>query len=193
MLRNRDPRPREVQEPRRLAERARRESAGLAAREADQAALGEAGPVQRQHGSGRFEQTRPDPAPAAAAPAAGGEPQPGTLVQVPRRPPRAWLLSALAVTLAGGMVLGFAVGSVRSGGEPTSAPAMRAPATQPAHGPQPSAVVVVRPTASSACLETARRGDQLIGLLISNQRRRAAGLLVAYTVASRQCRKDTSP
>jgi hypothetical protein len=193
MPRNQDRRQRKVEEPRRLAARAPLESAGLAAEEADQAVLGEAGPVQRQHGSGWFEQIRPDRAPATAVPAAGAEPQPGTLVlvQAPRWPRRAWLLSALAVTLAVGMVLGFAMGSVRSGGEPTSAPATRAPATQPARPPQTS--VVVRPAASSACLETARRGDQLIGLLITNQRSRAADLLVAYTVASRQCRKDASP
>jgi hypothetical protein len=104
-----------------------------------------------------------------------------------------WLLGALAVTLAVGGVLGFAVGSVRSGGEPISAPATRAAAAQPAQAPRTSVVVVAGPTASSACLETARRSDQLIGLLIRNQRSRAADLLVAYTVASRQCRKDASP
>jgi hypothetical protein len=93
--------------------------------------------------------------------------------------------------LAVGMVLGFAVGSGRSGGERARAPAPRAPATQPARPPQTS--VVIRPVASSACLETARRGDQLIGLFIRKQRSRAADLLVAYTVASRQCRKDASP
>jgi hypothetical protein len=100
------------------------------------------------------------------------------------------MLTAFAVTLAVGMVLGFAVGSVRSG-EPTSAPAPRAPATQPTQAPQTS--VVVPSGASSACLETATRADQLIDLLISNRRSRAADLLVAYTVASRQCRKDASP
>jgi hypothetical protein len=205
MRRKQDRRQREVEAPRRVGEWAHPESAGLVAGEAT-LALREAGPVQRQRGSGWFEQLRPDPAPATAAPAAGGEPQPGTLGQAPRRRPRAWLLGGLAVTLAvtlavGGM-LGFAVGAVRSGGEPTSAPATRAPATraptaQPAPAPQTtpqtSAVVVVRSVASSACLETATRADQLIGLLIANQRSRAADLLVAYTVASRQCRKDASP
>ncbi len=190
MRRKQDRRQRKVEEPPRVAERARLESAGLSAGEADQAALGKAGPVQRQRGSGWFEQIQPHPARATAAAAAAGEPQPGTLVLV-QAPRRAWLLSALAAMLAVGMVLGFAVGSVRSGGEPASAPATRAPATQPARPTQTS--VVIRPVASSACLETARRGDQLIGLLISKQRSRAADLLVAYTVASRQCRKDASP
>jgi hypothetical protein len=52
---------------------------------------------------------------------------------------------------------------------------------------------VVRVRASPACLETARRGDRLIDLLIRNQRSQAERLLVAYTVAARQCRKDASP
>jgi hypothetical protein len=160
-------------------------------READQAVLGAAGPVQRQHRWDWFEQIQPHPTPARAAPAAGGEPQPDALVQVlAPRPLRAWLLSALAAMLAVGMVLGFALGSVRLG-EPTSAPATRAPADRA--GSPPRASVVVRAVASSACLETARRGDQLIQLFTSNQRSRAADLLVAYTVASRQCRRDASP
>jgi hypothetical protein len=166
---------------------------GLAAGEADQAAVGEAGPVPWQHRAGWFEQPQPDPAPATTAPAAGGRPQPGTLVQAPPRPPRAWLLGAFAVTLAVGLVLGMVVGSVRAGGEPTRVPARRVPAAQPAQAAPTSVVVVARPTASPACLETARRGDQLIELLIRNQRSRAADLLVAYTVASRQCHKDASP
>jgi hypothetical protein len=192
MRRKQNRRPRQVNVPGRLAKRACPDSAGLAAGAADPAAL-KAGPVQPQHRSGWFEQTQPDPARATSAPAADEEPQPGILVQAPRRPSRAWLPSALAATLAVGLALGFAVGPARSGSEPTGAPATRAPATQPAPAPQTSVVIVDRPTASSACLETARRGDQLIGLLIANQRSRAADLLVAYTVASRQCRKDAAP
>jgi hypothetical protein len=179
---NQDRRPRQVQPPWRRVERERPDAAAPTAGAADQADLGEADPAGRQHRSGWFEQSRPDPSPAPAAPA---EPEPGILVRAQRQTPRAWLLSALAVTLAVGLALGFAVGSGRA--------ATRAPATQPAQAPRTSVVVVARPTASPACLETARRGDQLIDLLISNQRSRAADLLVAYTVASRQCRKDTSP
>jgi hypothetical protein len=194
MRRNQDRRPRKIKAPGHLAEGVYPDSAGLAAEAADHAAL-KAGPVQPQHRSGWFEQTGPGPdsAPETAAPGAGEEPQPGTLVQAPRRLPRAWLLSALAVTLAVGGVLGFAVGSARSGSDPMSASATRAPAPPPAQATRTPVVVVARPTASSACLETARRGDQLIGLLVSKQRSRAADLLVAYTVASRQCRKDASP
>jgi hypothetical protein len=173
---------------------ARREppqSGRLAPRQVEQAALAEAGPVQRQRGSGWFEPDQPNPAPAVASLAVRGEPQPATLLQEPWRTPRARLLIAPALTLVVGIGLGFAAGSARSGGEPASAPATRAPATPPAPAPHPS--VVVRPAASSACLETARRADELIDLLIRNQRSRAADLLVAYTVANRQCRKDASP
>jgi hypothetical protein len=109
----------------------------------------------------------------------------------PLRRRRAWRLAASAVTLALGLVLGFALGSGRSGGGPLGAAAPRPAQTRPAAVPVTS--VVVRPTASSACLETAARADRIIDLLVSNQRRRAADLLVAYTVASRQCRRDAAP
>jgi hypothetical protein len=153
--------------------------------------LGEAEPVERQRGAGWFEPEQPDPTPEIAAPAVGGEPQPATLLQAPQRwTPRAWRLLVPAVTLMLGIVLGSAIESARSGSQPTSAPATGTSATQP-RGPHTS--VVVRPVASSACLETARRADELIELLITNRRSRAADRLVAYTVASRQCRKDASP
>jgi hypothetical protein len=118
-----------------LSDRARLESKRLAVGEVDQASLGEASPVQRQRKSEWFEPEQPDPAPATTALAAGGEPRPDILVRAPWRTPRAWLLLASAVTLAVGMVLGLAVGSARSGGEPTSGPPTRAPVTQPALAP----------------------------------------------------------
>jgi hypothetical protein len=129
--------------------------------------------------------------PATASPAAGGNPERVTPVPPPHRTQRAWLLIAPAVTFAVGLVLGLGLGSGRPAGEPTSSTATRSSAIQPA--PAPSTVVVTRPTASSACLETARRADQVINLLITNRRNDAAQLLVAYSVASRQCRRDASP
>ena len=194
MSRQPDQPPPEVNARRRLlTDRARPEPARLAAGDTDRTTLMKAGPTQRQRSLGWFEPEQPDPAPTTAASAAGEQPRPGPLLQALRRPRRAWPRILPAVTLAIGMVLGFAVGSVRlgAGGEPASPPATRASATRPARAPQTS--VVVRPAASSACLETARRGDELVELLISNRRSRAADLLVAYTVASRQCRKDASP
>jgi hypothetical protein len=66
--------------------------------------------------------------------------------------------------------------------------------TDHSDGPPPSTKVVVRNYASPACLETARRADRLIELLIRNQRTtQVERLLVAYTVAARQCRQDASP
>jgi hypothetical protein len=173
-----------------LSKRAGLEPQRPAAAGLDPAASQEPGPAQRRLVS-LFEPDQPDPASATASPAAAAKPQPGTSLRAPRRTPRAWRLLAPAVTLAVGLLLGLALGLARAGGEPTSATATRSPATQPA--PKPSPVVVVRPTASSACLETARRGDQIIHLLVTNRRSRAADLLVAYTVASRQCRRDASP
>jgi hypothetical protein len=173
-----------------LSKRARPESERLAAAEVDPAAVQEPSAAQRRLVS-LFEPGQPDPPPATTVPVAGAKPQPGTPLQAPPRRLRAWLLVGPAVTLAVGLLLGFALGSARAGGEPSSATATGSPATQPAPTPSPS--VVARPTASSACLETARRADQIIHLLVINRRSRAADQLMAYTVASRQCRRDASP
>jgi hypothetical protein len=115
----------------------------------------------------------------------------------PHRPPRrtvpAWLALAPVLTLVVGAVLGFAVGSTRAQRQPTSGAPTSAPAPTTRPVAPPSTRLVVRHYASPACLETARRGDQLIDLLIRNQRRQAEPLLVAYTVAARQCRRDSAP
>jgi hypothetical protein len=187
MPRDQDGPQRQVEALRRfLSKRARLEPERMAAAEVDPAASQEPGTVQRRLVS-LFEPDQPDPPPTVALPVAGAGPQPGA----PLRARRAWLLLAPAGALAVGLLLGFALGSARAGGEPTSAMATGSPATQPA--PKPSPSVVARPTASPACLETARRGDQIIHLFVTNRRSRAADLLVAYTVASRQCRRDVSP
>jgi hypothetical protein len=157
------------------------------AAEVDQAPREQAATVQRALGPW-FEPDQPDPAPAAT----GGQVWGSAQVKAPRRWRWLWLLMAWAMTLAMAGLLGFAVGSVRAASEPTRATAAtRPPATRPAPVPSPS--VVVRATASSACLETARRADEMIHLLIRNRRDQAAELLVAYTVASRQCRRDADP
>ena len=83
------------------------------------------------------------------------------------------------------MALGYAVGAAGAGGGPAS-PATTAPAAVP---PAPARA---RPSVSSACLETARQGDQLVALLITNQRRKASAALKAYTLVSQQCRKDAA-
>jgi hypothetical protein len=97
-----------------------------------------------------------------------------------------------ALTLAVGLSLGFTLGATQVGRQRTGpAPTSATPTTRLV--PTPSTRVVVRDYASPACLETARRGDHLIDLLIRNQRDQVEDLLVLYTVAARQCRKDASP
>jgi hypothetical protein len=127
------------------------------------------------------EPTRPDPAPATETLLLP------TPVQVSRPALPGWLLVLPALTLVVGLVAGFGLGSTWAD-EPATASATRSPATAP-----PTSVV--RLTATSACLETARKADQLIELLVTNERRgdRVAELLVAYGVASRQCRMDGAP
>jgi hypothetical protein len=112
------------------------------------------------------------------------------VTRTPRRIAWAWLLIVPAVTLVVGLVLGLALGPGRLRVAPASVPAARPSATRPV--PAPVTSIVVGPTASSACLETARRADEVINLLINNRRSRAAEVLVAYTIASRQCRRDAT-
>jgi hypothetical protein len=139
-----------------------------------------------------FDPDQPDPPPpiAAATPAVAGTPR---LPWPPRRTVSTWLLLVPALTLAAGATLGFALGSRQTSREAASAvfTSSPSPATQPV--PPPSTKLVVRFRASPACLESTRRGDRLIDLLIRNQRSQAERLLVAYTVAARQCRNDASP
>lgn len=172
-----------------VSERVHRQTERLTAGQADQAAL-EVRPAGRQLAP-LFEPAQPDPAAAVSSPAAAGEPQPETSVAAPPRRTRAWLLIAPVLTLAVGLAVGFALGSTQADGAPTGAPARRAPATQPV--PATPTSVVIQLTATPACLETATRADKLIHLFAANQRDRAAELLVAYSVASRQCRRDASP
>jgi hypothetical protein len=96
------------------------------------------------------------------------------------------------LTLAVGLTLGFTLGTTRVSRQPAGA-APISPAPTIRLVPTSSTRVVVRHYASPACLETAKRGDQLIDLLIRNQRDQGEDLLVLYTVAARQCRKDASP
>jgi hypothetical protein len=168
-----------------VSERARLQAEQLAGQKADQAALEEPDPTRRQLAP-LFEPDQPGSAPATPSPAAARKPQPVTSIEPPRRTPWAWLLIVSALMLALG-----ASGRVRPGLQPRRRGTDKR-AGNPA-GPAPPASVVVQRTATSACLETARRADEIIQLFATNQRERAADLLVAYGVASRQCRRDASP
>jgi hypothetical protein len=129
-----------------------------------------------------FEPDQPDPPATPTLPPPAGP-------QLARGTPWGWLLAASAAALVVGVVLGFALGAQRPRGAPAAATAPPPPATRPA----PATTVTVRSVASPACLETASRADEIIDLFVNNQRSRAVRLLAAYTIASRQCRRDASP
>jgi hypothetical protein len=178
---------------RRLLSARRRQPDVPAAARADHAPGVTAGSSRPQRAS-LFEPDQPDPPPptAAAAPAVAGTPQLVPPPRPPRRTVSAWLL-APALTLVVGAVLGFAFGSAQGGRKPASVAPTSSPSPTTLLVVPPSTKVVVRHYASPACLEATRRGDHMIDLLVRNQRSQAERLLVAYTVAARQCRKDASP
>jgi hypothetical protein len=175
-----------------LSARARHQPEPPAAALADQAPGVTTGSSRPQRGS-LLEPDQPDPPPPRTAPAVAGPPQLARPPWSPRRTVSAWLLLAPALTLVVGVVLGFALGSTQANRQPATVAPTSWPSPTTQLGAPPSTKIVVRHYASPACLETARRGDHMIHLLIRNQRSQAADLLVAYTVAAQQCRKDTSP
>ena len=120
-----------------------------------------------------------------------GKPQLDTTAPTSRRRAPAWLLVAATFPLVIGL-LGQALPWSQVGRRDTTERAGTARARDPAAGRPPTSIVV-QPAATSACLETARRGDELVALLINNQRDRVAKLLVPYHVASRQCARDAAP
>jgi len=174
-----------------LSTRARNQPDAPTAALADQAPI-EPTPSSRSQLVSLFEPDQPDPPPPRTAPAVAGPPEPIRPPQPPRRTVSAWLLVAPALTLAVGVLLGFALGSTQPSRQPAGVtPPAPPPPTELV--PPPSTTVVVRRYASPACRETARRGDHLIDLLIRNQRSQVEDLLVAYTLAAQQCRKDATP
>jgi hypothetical protein len=73
---------------------------------------------------------------------------------------------------------------------------------RPAPSPEPVPAVITqtvvktqtKPVVPGACLETARRGDEAIDLLLRNIRdRRLSSTVKAYTTASQACRREASP
>jgi hypothetical protein len=148
------------------------------------------GPVRRPLVS-LSEPDQLDPASAMASSTPAGTPQLAGALATPKRRRREWLLLAVALTLMLGLGAGFALGARWTGGTLPSAQAPPTPRTQPP--PVPPTSIMVRPVATSACVEAAKRGDELVGLLIRNKRSRATKLLVPYHVASRQCARDAGP
>ena len=127
-------------------------------------------------------------------------PPPAAPLDQPTRPRWQWL-AAVALIFVLGTGLGYLL--PRSGAGDQLAP------TQPAPTPPPSASTPAAPRSSTpprvvvppprvvvpqSCLETARRGDETVHLLMTNVRdRRLAEALEAYTAASQACRKEASP
>jgi hypothetical protein len=75
---------------------------------------------------------------------------------------------------------------------------LRRPAPSPEPVPALLTQTVVKAQTKSvvprACLETARRGDQTMDLLLRNIRdRRLSSAVKAYTTASQACRREASP
>lgn len=173
-----------------LAARAHPASEQRPTAEADQPADVDA-TVRRPLGS-LFEPDQPNRAAAIALPRPAGNPQLVSASATHQRRPRGWLRLALALILALGLAgAGFVLGASWTARTLPNPQAPPAPVTQPTSVTATS--IVLRQVATPACLETAKRGDALIALLINNKRSRAAKLLVPYHVASRQCARDADP
>jgi hypothetical protein len=106
------------------------------------------------------------------------------------RPP-SWLVAA-SVSLVFLLGIGFGYLLPRANVEDSAARTPARSASTLAPQATPRTKVVPPP----ACLETARKGDELFALLSSNVRvndRRLAEAMKAYTLASQACRKEASP
>jgi hypothetical protein len=106
----------------------------------------------------------------------------------PARPRWQWL-AAMVLVFVLGTGLGYLLPRSGAGAQPAPPPPS---ATTPAAPPQTS--TAPRAVVPRICLETARRGDETIHLLVTNVRdRRLAESLKAYTLASQACREEASP
>jgi hypothetical protein len=140
-----------------------------------------------------FEPAQDDSAASAEpehARATAQEAEPGSLerpqpvAQAPRRRGPGWALVA-AVALAC-LLVGGGIGYLLH--RPAASVEVAAPAVVT------RTVVRDKPVAPRACLETARRGDETMDMLVKNIRDRRLSLaLKAYTVASQACRREASP
>ena len=109
----------------------------------------------------------------------------------PARPGWQWL-AAVALIFTLGTALGYLLPRSGAGAQP--APAAPQPSATTPAAPRTSAAPRPRAVVPPACLETARRADETIHLLVTNVRtRRLAEALKAYTLASQACREEASP
>jgi hypothetical protein len=147
--------------------------------------------VSRRTGSA-FEPAAPDKERAPPLALVPPDQQPAPPAERPTRPRWQWV--AAAVLLLVGTGIGYALPRAGSNDPPAPPPPSTAP--PPASTQPPAAAAGPRTVTSvpEACLETARRGDEVLHLFTINDRgRRLAEALKAYTLASQACRKEASP
>ena len=136
------------------------------------------------------------PAFEPATPADQQPPPSGPLPAAPRLQQSArpgWQrLAALALIFVLGTGLGYLLPRADAQPAPPAPSAPQPSATTAA--PQASTPPAAAAAVARSCLETARRGDAVIHLLVTNVRdRRLAQALKAYTIASQACREEASP
>lgn len=122
-------------------------------------------------------------------------PPPAAPLDQPTRPRWQWL-AAVALIFVLGTGLGYLLPRSGAGDQPAPTPPPSASTPAAPRTSTPPRVVVPPPrvVVPRSCLETARRGDETVHLLMTNVRdRRLAEALEAYTAASQACRKEASP
>jgi hypothetical protein len=103
----------------------------------------------------------------------------------PTRPHWQWVAAVALIFL-----LGTGLGYALPRGDPPPAPPSTAQPPVSTRIPRAPSV----PSVPEVCLETARRGDEMVHLFTINDRsRRLAEALKAYTLASQACRQAASP
>jgi hypothetical protein len=169
-----------------VSERARLQAEQLAGQKADQAALEEPDPAQRQLAP-LFEPDQSQPAPPTPPPAADRTPEPVTSFEPPPRTPWTWLLIVSALTLA----LGLAAGSLWAPAaqmrnrqacrrlarpQPSRPPPLQHRLSSNAPRPRPALRPRAGPTRSSSCsLPTSAKGLLICSWLMAWQVDNAAG------------------
>jgi hypothetical protein len=123
---------------------------------------------------------------ALAPPTAPPDTQPAPPGEQAARPRWQWV-AAVALVLVG-TGLGYALPRAGSNDQQPLPSTARSPVSAQPQQPQPV------PSVPEVCLETARRGDEVIAKLTVNDRsRRLAEALKAYTLASQACRQQAPP
>jgi hypothetical protein len=126
-----------------------------------------------------------EPPLALAPPTAPPDTQPAPPDEQPAPPRWQWVAAVVLVLVGTG--LGYALPRAGSNDPPRPSTARPPVSAQPQ---QPRPV----PSVPEVCLETARRGDEVIAKLMVNDRsRRLVEAVRVYTLASQACRKAASP